>query len=111
MAAVKATVSTMIEIDAPNAAAVASERLTAGLSDLDGVVEVRGRGLLLGAVLSDPIAGAVASASLASGLVVNAVRPDVIRLTPPLTVSPTEIDEAVQILGRTIHGALEEVQS
>ena len=102
MAAAKATLATLIEIDAPRAAAAASEQLRSGLLDLPGVVEVRGRGLLLGAVLSAPRARDVVSAALDTGLVVNAVRPDVIRLTPPLTVSAAEIAEALHRLNAAL---------
>ncbi|MEI8051383.1 MAG: acetylornithine/succinylornithine family transaminase [Actinomycetes bacterium] len=111
MAAVKATLATMIDIDAPNAAASASAHLVSSLSDLDGIVAVRGRGLLLGAVLSAPVAGAVAASALKDGLIVNAVRPDVIRLTPPLTVSSEEIDEAVRRLGVILHETMGSTQS
>jgi len=98
MAAAKATLMTMIEIDAPSAASAASTQLRSGLLDLPGVAAVRGRGLLLGAVLEEPVAREAVAAALSEGLVVNAVRPDVIRLTPPLTVSPQEISEALHRL-------------
>jgi acetylornithine/succinyldiaminopimelate/putrescine aminotransferase len=63
------------------------------------VAEVRGEGLLLGAVLvPGHDAKTVVAAALRAGLVVNAPVAGVIRLAPPLTVSPSEIDEAVAIL-------------
>jgi predicted acetylornithine/succinylornithine family transaminase len=102
MAAAGATLATMIDIDAPAAARAAGSQLSAGLRDLPGVVDVRGRGLLLGAVLSEPVAREVALAALDAGLVVNAVRPDVIRLTPPLTVTSEEITEALSRLGAAL---------
>ncbi len=98
MAAAKATLTTLIDIDAPAAASASSEQLRAGLLDLPGVIGVRGRGLLLGAVLAEPMAREVVAEALVQGLVVNAVRPDVVRLTPPLTVSPQEISEALHRL-------------
>jgi predicted acetylornithine/succinylornithine family transaminase len=98
MAAAKATLSTLIAIDAPAAASSASAQLRAGLLDLPGVIDVRGRGLLLGAVLEAPAAREVVQAALGEGLVANAVRPDVVRLTPPLTVTPAEITEALHRL-------------
>lgn len=70
-------------------------QLVAGLTEIDGVTAVRGRGLLLAAVLDQPQAAEVATAALATGLVVNAVRPDAVRFAPPLTVSSDEIDEAL----------------
>jgi len=103
MAAVAATLDTMIDLDVPARVQRASERLVAGLLDLEGVATVRGRGLLLGAVLDTPSAGTVVSAALAHGLVANAVRPDVVRLTPPLLVTDDEIDEALRRLGAALH--------
>jgi acetylornithine/N-succinyldiaminopimelate aminotransferase len=47
----------------------------------------------------------VVAAALDRGLVVNAPRPDTIRLAPSLLVSDDEIDEAVALLG----GALADV--
>lgn len=80
-----------------------SDQLVAALSDLPGVAEVRGRGLLLAARLAESNAGEVARRALDEHrLVVNAVRPDAIRLAPPLTVLPGEVDEAVGRLGAAL---------
>lgn len=59
------------------------------------VAGVRGRGLLLGIELSAPSAHALAAACARRRLVVNAVRDDVLRLAPPLTLSDEEVDLAV----------------
>lgn len=72
------------------------EQLVTALSELDGVQSVRGRGLLLAAVLDEANAVEVASRALDSGLIVNAVRPDAVRLAPPLSVTAEEIDQAVE---------------
>lgn len=73
-----------------------SDQLKAGLGALDGVGGVRGRGLLLAAVLRQPRAGEVAAAALDAGLIVNAVRPDAVRFAPPLTVSSSEVTDALE---------------
>jgi acetylornithine/succinyldiaminopimelate/putrescine aminotransferase len=73
-----------------------SEQLQAGLASINGIKEIRGRGLLLAAVLEADTAGSVAAAALDEGLIVNAVRPDAIRFTPPLSISEDEVDEAVE---------------
>ena len=70
-------------------------QFTEGLVSLDGVVEVRGRGLLIGAVLDSDRAADVSAAALGHGLIVNNVRPDVIRFAPPLTITSDEVDEAL----------------
>ena len=46
-------------------------------------------------VLSGDHAGAVEAAARDNGLLVNAVKPDVIRLAPPLIVTEDEVDEAL----------------
>jgi acetylornithine/succinyldiaminopimelate/putrescine aminotransferase len=59
-----------------------------------GVVAVRGRGLLLAAVLEQPVAAEVVAGALEEGLVVNNVRSDAVRFTPPLTLSSDEASAA-----------------
>jgi acetylornithine/N-succinyldiaminopimelate aminotransferase len=101
-AAAAATLAVMEAEDVPARAVRAGARLTAALEGLDGVTAVRGQGLLLGAVLDGDRAVAVTAAALAAGLVVNAPRPDTIRLAPSLLVTDAEIDEAVAILGSVL---------
>lgn len=65
---------------------------------LPRVVEVRGRGLMLGLELDAPDAPQVAAKALASGLVVGTAGPSVLRLTPPLNITSDECDRAVGVL-------------
>ena len=58
-----------------------------------GVVDVRGRGLMLGVVLDAPIAANVVTAGLDAGFILNAPRPDVVRLVPPLVITRDELTE------------------
>ncbi len=77
------------------------ERLAAGLAELPGVVDVRGRGLML-AIDLEPGMDApdlARRALLERRLVVNATGPRTIRLEPPLVVTESEIDEALTRLG------------
>lgn len=76
-------------------------RLAAGLAALRGVVETRGLGLLVGAELDREAAGVVA-ACLEQGLLVSAAGKRVVRLTPPLTVSDEEIDQALEIVATAL---------
>ena len=71
--------------------------LLAGLSQLPGVVEARGAGLLVGAELDRP-AQEVVDAALDAGLVVLTSGANVLRLAPPLVVEPKHIDQALTIL-------------
>jgi acetylornithine/N-succinyldiaminopimelate aminotransferase len=76
-------------------------RLAAGLGALNGVTEVRGAGLLLGAVL-DGSASAVAAAALERGLVVITAGESVLRLAPPLVIGAQDVDLALAILEEVI---------
>jgi predicted acetylornithine/succinylornithine family transaminase len=73
-----------------------SEQFVAGLSALAGVIEVRGRGLLLAARLDGERAASVTESALDAGLVVNAVRPNAVRFAPPLTITAEEVDRAIE---------------
>lgn len=106
-AAARATLAVMEEIDAPTLARRRGERLGNLLTRTPGIVAVRGSGLLLGAELASPVAPAVTAAALAGGLVVNAPRPDTIRLAPSLLVSEAEIDEAGGILAEALANVLD----
>jgi len=57
------------------------------------ITEVRGKGLLLGIGLSEPVALRLAAAALDNGLIVNAANETSIRLAPPLIVGDAELAE------------------
>lgn len=79
-----------------------SEQFSSGLAGVVGVREVRGAGLLLGVVLDAPVAKDVEIAAREAGVLVNAPAPDVIRLAPPLNISPDEAAHGISVLGRAI---------
>ncbi|MBI4882872.1 MAG: acetylornithine/succinylornithine family transaminase [Actinobacteria bacterium] len=105
-----AVVSTVVEemrrIDAPALAAARGGELSSKLAKLPGIVEVRGRGLLLAVELAPGLDAKVACAALlTAGLVTNAVTGTALRLAPPLTVSSAEIEEAVAIIEAVLSDA------
>ncbi len=63
------------------------------------VAGVRGRGLLLGVALTQPVAQRVAAVALELGLIVNAPNAETIRLAPPLVFGAAERVECVAMLG------------
>jgi acetylornithine/N-succinyldiaminopimelate aminotransferase len=75
--------------------------LADGLAALPGVGEVRGRGLLVGAVV-DRAAADVVTACRERGLLVLSAGEDVVRLAPPLTIGPAEVDEALATLAEAL---------
>lgn len=75
----------------------------AGFEDrLDLVNGSRGKGLMWAITLERDAAAEVVQECLGRGLIVNNVRPDAVRLLPPLTVSREELDEGLDILERVL---------
>jgi acetylornithine/N-succinyldiaminopimelate aminotransferase len=78
-------------------------KLCEGLLDLEGVAEVRGRGLMVGVGLAEGIAAADVGADLLRrGLVVNAPERHSLRLLPPLTVDSAQVEQAVALIGESL---------
>ena len=75
------------------------ERLRQGLLAIadDRLIELRGKGLLLGLQLKTP-AKPIVEAARERGLVVIIAGEDVLRICPPLTISAAEIDAGLEIL-------------
>ena len=101
--AVLAVIDEMKAMDAPRLAREKGEYLSREMSKFAKVDHVRGRGLLLGAQL---VPGTetkdVVPALLGMGLIVNGVNATTIRLAPPITVSQSEMDEALGIMARVL---------
>ena len=76
------------------------EHLVTTITALDHpmITGVRGRGLLRGVTLAAPVAAQVADAALDAGFIINAPRPDVLRLAPPLIVTAEQLDGFVAVL-------------
>ena len=68
---------------------------------------VRGAGLLLGVTLAAPVSGALQTALLEAGFLTNAVRPDVLRLAPPLIISAEQIEALLAALPAALDTAAE----
>jgi acetylornithine aminotransferase len=81
------------------------ERLRAGLSDAlsgsEGVVEVRGRGLMIGVELNRPCSELM-SRALAQELLINVTAERVVRLLPPLILSDVQLERGVATLTQLI---------
>ena len=77
---------------------VLREALTSLGQELGVFSEVRGRGLMLGAVLSDPYrgkAGDMLDFAAAHGLLVLQAGPDVLRFVPPLNITDEELADGL----------------
>ena len=105
-AAAYATLSYILEHGVVAHAAAMGERLMQGLAALRQkypvVADVRGRGLLIAVEFDREIGQMVLDGCLAAGLLVNRVKPNAIRLMPPLNVTPAEVDAGLAILDRVM---------
>jgi len=84
------------------------EKLRHGIEALKHplVDHVRGNGLLLGIVLTEPLSPQIQQAAQDAGILLNAAVPDTVRLAPPLIVGDDETDAFLQALP----GVLDQVQ-
>ncbi len=83
------------------------EQLRNALANTPGVIEIRGRGLMIGIELQRPCSVLVPRA-LEAGLLINVTRDNVIRLLPPLIINATEAQELVALLVPLIQTFLQE---
>jgi acetylornithine/N-succinyldiaminopimelate aminotransferase len=76
------------------------EQLRRGIEALDHplISHVRGAGLLLGIVLTEPAAADLVIKLRDAGFLANAPQPDVIRLAPPLIISTEQADALISAL-------------
>ncbi len=84
-------------------------RFTAGIEGLGhtGISGVRGKGALLGVVLTADVAAALETHLRAAGFLTNAVAPGVLRLAPPLVLSDGQIDAFVETLPAALDASME----
>ncbi len=82
----------------------AAGRSASGVEGLGSplVAGIRGRGLLIGVALAEPVATAVAAEAMRAGLIVNAANDSTIRLAPPLIIGDAEIDEFADRFSRAL---------
>ncbi len=97
-AAAHAVIDALVDDGLIERAAVLGERMLAGfrkaLAGDNRVVDIRGKGLMLGIELNAPAPNLV-KAALAEGLLINVTHDTVIRLLPPLILTDSQADEIV----------------
>lgn len=101
-AASLATLKFIIDNDVPAKVRQVGQYFVGGLEKLKAkfgfIAEVRGRGLLLALGFTNDIAEQVVLACLKKSLLVNQVKPNALRFMPPLIITETDVDEALDIL-------------
>ncbi|MEW5823187.1 MAG: acetylornithine transaminase [Pseudomonadota bacterium] len=80
--------------------------LKARLSGVPGVVEVRGRGLLVGVQLDRPCGELVGRALSEEALLINVTADSTIRLLPALIMSDADADRVMDGVSRLVHAFL-----
>jgi 2,2-dialkylglycine decarboxylase (pyruvate) len=115
----RAVLRTVLAEELPRRAATLGARLRAGLEELgrrhEAVGDVRGQGLMLGVDLvrdretrapAEEYGAAVTARCLELGLSVNIIRfrglGSVLRIAPPLTIAPEDIDLGLEVLDRAL---------
>jgi 4-aminobutyrate aminotransferase-like enzyme len=118
-AAALETLAVLREEDVPGRAqalgADLRARLAARLAGQPFVAEVRGRGLMMGVEFRDPATGAPAPRrawstvvhALQSGLLLlpAGIHGEVVQVTPPVVLTPAQVDALVEGLGRAVEQA------
>ncbi|WP_203337973.1 acetylornithine transaminase [Nocardioides limicola] len=94
-AAALAVLDTIVEDDLLEHVATVGELLASGVAADSRVTGVRAAGLLIGLDLVEAKAADVVSAAQDAGFIVNACRPDRIRLAPPLVLTAADVAEFV----------------
>ncbi|MDH6575849.1 acetylornithine transaminase [Kitasatospora sp. MAP5-34] len=76
------------------------ERLRSGIEAIGDplVSHVRGAGLLLGIVLTEPVSARIQAVAQEAGFLLNAAVPGAVRLVPPLVITEQEVDRLLAAL-------------
>ncbi len=88
-------------------AAALGKHITSSIEDLDHplVSHTRGSGLLLGIVLTEPVAVAAEAAARDRGFLINAPGPEILRLAPPLILTEEQATGFVEALPAILDAA------
>ena len=101
MAAGLATLEVMVREDMPSRSMKMGAYLTGRLLELKkthpALIEIRGKGLMIGAEFDTDISF-VTRDGLAKGILLNTINDRIIRLVPPIVITESEIDMAVSLI-------------
>ena len=101
-----AVVDYVIQNDIPAHVSSVGQRLRDGLTAIESrhefITQVRGMGLLLALQFNSDVSAQIVSLCNQEGLLLNPLRPNALRLMPPLTVTPQEVDSALERLGSAL---------
>jgi len=96
----------IIDNDIPAQAAKKGELVERRLHSLQdrfpNVASIRGAGLMWAVQFTSDIGERITNAALSNGLILNNVRPNAVRIVPPLTVTEEELEQGLAILEHVI---------
>ncbi|MGV8913726.1 MAG: acetylornithine transaminase [Rhodoglobus sp.] len=103
----------LAQIETDNLVANASQRgaeLRTALARIESplIVELRGRGLLIGIGLAEPVAQRIVAVALDHGLIINAPNESTVRLAPPLIIGESEITEFIETFSAVLNAVSNE---
>ncbi|MGV8851884.1 MAG: acetylornithine transaminase [Rhodoglobus sp.] len=103
----------LAHIETDNLVANASQRgaeLRTALARIESplIVELRGRGLLIGIGLAEPVAQRIVAVALDHGLIINAPNESTVRLAPPLIIGESEITEFIESFSAVLNAVSNE---
>ena len=105
-AAGRAVMRTVLAEDIPDHVRRAGDRLRGRLQAMadrhSAITEVRGMGLLQAVQFNEEVAGDILQACLDRGMLINRVRPNALRLMPPLTITDEDLDRGADILEEAV---------
>ena len=101
-AAANAVLDVVSKEDLMYRASVIERTFSDAFVDHPGITEIRGRGAMLGIVLTADVGAGVVTKSRELGLITNSPLPNVLRIVPPLTISDSELKQGIAILKQAI---------
>ncbi len=91
-----------IPADVARKAQIVARRLNSLLDRCPNVAAVRGEGLMWAVQFTTDAGERITDSALANGLIVNNVRPNAVRVVPPLTVTDEELEQGLAVLEHVI---------
>ena len=105
-AASYASTKFILDNDIPSQAKATGQRLMDKLEDLktrfSNISEVRGKGMLIALEFDEDIAADALSKANETGVLLNMVKPNTLRLMPALNISEEDVDEGVDRLAQAL---------
>ena len=98
----KFIIDTNLPADVARKGKIVERRLNSLVDRFPNVTAVRGKGLMWAVQFNGDIGERLTNDALANGLILNNVRPNAVRIVPPLTVTDEELEQGLAILEHVI---------